>query len=57
LLEEDVRKTIEKDNIFEKSSKKAEIPLRNLSFYIYTQLLKTGLYMTKAPRRELCLLV
>jgi hypothetical protein len=44
LLEEDVRKTIEKDNIFEKSSKKAEIPLRNLSFYIYTQLLKTGLW-------------
>jgi hypothetical protein len=42
-LKKTIKKTTEKDNIFEKSSKKAEIPQWFLSFFNHTQLLKTGL--------------
>jgi hypothetical protein len=42
-LKKTIKKTTEKDNIFEKSSKKAEIPQWFLSFFNPIQLLKTGL--------------
>jgi hypothetical protein len=44
-LKKTIKKTTEKDNIFEKSSKKAEIPQWFLSFFNHTQLLKTGFYV------------
>ena len=54
LLKEDNQKNNRKDNIFEKSPKKAEIPVRNLSSYNHTQLLKPGLSQVQNRLSHIC---